>query len=99
VIKTFADGLTEELFRTGMAKTVPPDVVRRALRKLEVLHVALRLADLRVPSGNRLHALKVIDWGSTRLPSTISGASVSASRMATPTTSSSATITNWSRFA
>ena len=58
VIKTFADGSTEELFRTGKAKTVPPDVVRRALRKLEVLHVALRLADLRVPSGNRLHALK-----------------------------------------
>jgi len=99
VIKTFADGSTEELFRTGKAKTVPPDVVRRALRKLEVLHVALRLADLRVPSGNRLHALKGDRLGSTRLPSTISGAFVSASRRATPTTSSSATITNWSCFA
>lgn len=58
VIKTFADGSTEALFRTGKAKTVPADVVRRALRKLEALHVALRIEDLRVPPGNRLHALK-----------------------------------------
>ena len=57
VIKTFADDSTEALFRTGKARTVPPDVVRRALRKLEALHVALRLDDLRVPPGNRLHAL------------------------------------------
>lgn len=58
VIKTFADRTTEELFRTGKAKRVPADVARRALRKLEAIHVAVRLADLRVPPGNRLHALK-----------------------------------------
>jgi proteic killer suppression protein len=58
VIKTFAESSTEALFRTGKAKSVPPDVLRRALRKLEALHVALRLDDLRVPPGNRLHALK-----------------------------------------
>lgn len=50
MIKTFADGQTEELFRTGKAKKVPTDVARRALRKLEAVH--------RVPPGNRLHALK-----------------------------------------
>jgi proteic killer suppression protein len=58
VIKTFADRMTEELFRTGKAKRVPVDVARRALRKLEAIDAATQLADLRVPPGNRLHALK-----------------------------------------
>lgn len=58
MIKTFADRQTEELFRTGKAKRVPADVARRALRKLEAVHAAARLADLRVPPGNRLHGLR-----------------------------------------
>ena len=58
MIKSFADRQTEELFRTGKAKRVPPDIARRALRKLEAVHAATNLADLRVPLGNRLHALK-----------------------------------------
>ena len=58
VIKSFADRLTEELFRTGRAKRVPADVARRALRKLDAIHVAVQVSDLRVPPGNRLHALK-----------------------------------------
>ena len=58
MIKTFADRQTEELFRTGRARRIPSDVARRALRKLEAVHVAARLADLRVPPGNRLHVLK-----------------------------------------
>jgi toxin HigB-1 len=58
VIKTFADRRTEELFRTGKAKGVPPDVERRALRKLDAVHAAAQVSDLRVPPGNRLHALK-----------------------------------------
>ncbi len=58
MIKTFADGQTAELFRTGKAKQVPADVARRALRKLEAVHAALRVTDRRVPPGNRLHVLK-----------------------------------------
>ncbi len=58
VIKTFADRETEALFRTGKARRVPSDVGRRALRKLEAVHVATKLSDLRVPPGNQLHALK-----------------------------------------
>jgi proteic killer suppression protein len=58
VIKSFADRQTEELFRTGKAKRLPSDVARRVLRKLEAVHVAVRVTDLRVPPGNRLHALK-----------------------------------------
>jgi proteic killer suppression protein len=58
VIKTFADRLTEALFRTGKAKKVPADVARRALRKVEAVHVAHKVSDLKVPPSNRLHALK-----------------------------------------
>ena len=58
MIKSFADRQTEELYRTGKAKRVPPDIGRCVLRKLEALHVATVLPDLRVPPGNRLHALR-----------------------------------------
>lgn len=58
MIKTFADRTTEEFFRTGSVRRVPADIARRALRKLEALHAASQLEDLRVPPGNRLHALK-----------------------------------------
>jgi toxin HigB-1 len=58
VIKTFADRSTEAFFRTGRDRRVPPDIARRALRKLEAVHAASQLEDLRVPPGNRLHALK-----------------------------------------
>jgi proteic killer suppression protein len=58
MIKSFADRRTEELFVTGTAKRLPPDVIARAVRKLEYVHLAARLDDLKVPPGNRLHALK-----------------------------------------
>ena len=58
MIKTFADEPTEDLFVTGAARELPPDVVRRAVRKLEYVDLATCLADLRTPRGNRLHALK-----------------------------------------
>jgi toxin HigB-1 len=58
MIKSFADRLTQELYTTGKAKKFPPDVAKRAARKLEYVDLAVRLEDLRVPPGNRLHALK-----------------------------------------
>lgn len=57
VIKTFADQRTKDLYDTGRARRFPPDVAARAVRKLEYVHLAVRLDDLRVPPGNRLHAL------------------------------------------
>jgi len=57
VIKTFADRRTADLYRTGLSRRIPADVVRRALRKLEQVNAATELIDLRVPPGNRLHAL------------------------------------------
>ena len=58
MIRSFADKRTRELFETGTAKGFPPDVARRAARKLEYVDLATTLNDLRVPRGNRLHALK-----------------------------------------
>jgi len=55
VVKTFADRHTEALFATGRSRRLPPDIVRRAWRKLEYIDLATRLDDLRVPPGNRLH--------------------------------------------
>ena len=58
VIKTFADRRTQELYATGKAKQFPPDVAKRAARKLEYIDLATRLEDLRSPPGNRLHVLQ-----------------------------------------
>ncbi len=57
MIKTFADRRTQELYITGKAKRFPSDLTGRALRKLEYIDLATRLEDLKVPPGNRLHAL------------------------------------------
>ena len=43
---------------SGMSKRLPPDITRRARRKLEYVDLASRIDDLRVPPGNRLHRLK-----------------------------------------
>ena len=57
MIKTFADHRTRDLFEKGKAKRLPHDVVVRAVRKLEYIDLATTLDDLKVPPGNRLHAL------------------------------------------
>lgn len=49
---------TQGLYVTGKVKPFSPDVAKRAARKLEYVDLASRLDDLKVPPGNRLHALK-----------------------------------------
>ena len=58
MIKTFADRRSRDLFLSGSAKRVHADVAPGAARKLEYVDLATSLDDLRVPPGNRLHALK-----------------------------------------
>jgi toxin HigB-1 len=58
MIKTFADRHTQDLYATGKSKRFPADIAKRAARKLEYVDLATRLEDLRVPPGNRLHALE-----------------------------------------
>jgi len=57
VIKTFADRQTEQLYVTGKSRRVSQDVSRRVLRKLAAIDAAEQVELLRVPPGNRLHAL------------------------------------------
>jgi proteic killer suppression protein len=58
MIKTFSDKETQQLFIKGKSKRLPPDLIRRALRRLEYINLAITLDDLKVPPSNRLHALK-----------------------------------------
>ena len=58
MIKTFADENTKELYETGKSKRFPPDIQKRALRRLEYVDLATGLEDLKVPPSNRLHALE-----------------------------------------
>jgi proteic killer suppression protein len=58
MIKTFADKHTATLYITGKSRRLPPDLVSRALRRLEYIDLAVLLDDLKVPPSNRLHILK-----------------------------------------
>ena len=58
MIKQFADRDTERFYETGKSKKVPSTIQKVALRKLDYLHAALVLEDLRVPPGNMLEQLK-----------------------------------------
>jgi proteic killer suppression protein len=58
MVKTFADRHTQELYSTGKSRRFPPDITRRAMRKLEYIDLASGLDDLKVPPSNRLHELE-----------------------------------------
>ena len=57
VIATFRDGDTEKIYRRDRVKRFPPEVQRRAHRKLLLIQAAASVPDLRVPPGNRLEKL------------------------------------------
>ena len=58
MINTFADKATQQIFMTGKSKRLPHNLIKRAIRRLEYIHYATTLNDLKVPPSNRLHALK-----------------------------------------
>jgi len=61
VIQSFGDTATEHVFYgedTRQARTIPKAIWPVVRRKLSYLHAATVVADLRVPPGNRLEALK-----------------------------------------
>jgi proteic killer suppression protein len=57
MIKTFANKDSRLLFIKGKSKRLPAELARRATRRMEYIHYARTLSDLRVPPSNRLHAL------------------------------------------
>lgn len=61
MIESFGNRLAEDLFldrRSRETRRFPQEVLRAARRKVLYLHDAADLADLRIPPGNRLEALK-----------------------------------------
>ena len=58
-IVSFRDRRLNGLFERGsVAASLPNGLVRTLRQKLDILHAADRLEDLRVPPGNRLEALR-----------------------------------------
>jgi proteic killer suppression protein len=49
VIKTFKDKATMGLYNTGESKRLQPDIIKRAVRRLEYVNLATCLDDLKVP--------------------------------------------------
>lgn len=58
MIKTFKDKATEAVYRGYQHPKFPPDILRTAKRKLQMLDAACDLRDLRIPPANSLEALK-----------------------------------------
>ena len=64
MIESFGNALAEDLFddkNSKATKAFPPDLRRAARRKLQYVHEAADLSDLKAPPGNRLQGLKG-DW-------------------------------------
>jgi len=57
VIQNFANKETEKLFQREVSRSFPPEIIRKARSKLEILDAAEKLDDLKVPPGNRLEKL------------------------------------------
>jgi len=57
MIVSFACERTRRLFEAGYATGFLRGIEKQAKRKLTMLHMATKLADLRIPRGNRLEPL------------------------------------------
>ncbi len=61
MIVSFGDRATEALFHGAQRRdfrTLPPEILRGSLQKLDMLNSARNISDLRSPPGNRLETLK-----------------------------------------
>jgi len=58
VITGFRDRETEKIWEGKVSRRLPQDIQAIARRKLRMLNNAHKLDDLRIPSANRLEALK-----------------------------------------
>lgn len=61
MIRSFADDATRDLFgnvNSKAARRIPNTAWKAAQRKLKQIDLVTKLADLKIPPGNDLHALK-----------------------------------------
>lgn len=57
MIRSFGDKNAERIWNEQYVKSVDRSVQRTALRKLDLIHAARDVEDLRIPPGNRLEKL------------------------------------------
>ena len=57
VIKSFADRTTAAAFLGNPVKRLPSELRKRAREKLDMIHAAVDVEDLRIPPSNRLEKL------------------------------------------
>lgn len=57
MIQTFASTETESFFITGKSRRLPSEILKRAAMRLNQLHAATVLGDLRLPPSNQLESL------------------------------------------
>jgi len=58
MILTFRDKDTKQIYEGNYCKSFPVEIQQNARRKLYILYGAVNILDLRIPPGNRLHALE-----------------------------------------
>ena len=57
MIRSFADKATQRVWREEYVRALDRSLQRAVLRKLELLHAAADVEDLRIPPGNQLERL------------------------------------------
>ena len=57
MIRSFADKATQRVWHEEYVHSLDKSLQRAVLRKLELLHAAADVEDLRIPPGNRLERL------------------------------------------
>lgn len=57
MIGSFRDQETQQIFEGQRSRRLPPDIQQRARRKLQQLHAASNVNDLRIPPSNHLELL------------------------------------------
>lgn len=58
MLQSFADVITEQIWKGQAIRRIPADLQRQALKRLTYLNAAKRLEDLYQPPSNRFHALQ-----------------------------------------
>ncbi|WP_278756085.1 type II toxin-antitoxin system RelE/ParE family toxin [Corynebacterium stationis] len=57
MIRNFGDKNTERIWQENYVKSIDRKAQRATMRKLELIHAAQNIEDLRIPPGNRLERL------------------------------------------
>lgn len=57
MIQTFATSDTENIFATGKSRRLPPEILKRTSMRLNQVHAATKIEDLRLPPSNHLEKL------------------------------------------